>query len=100
MSSQANTPLPSKESTLRTLYTGSENGSNRNGKLTKALPDPPIFTNGKDLSIDQRLSKMRGKFEINRNHYPTERSKLIYAESKVREKALQYLEPCLRLNSM
>ena len=51
------------------------------GKLTKALPDPPLFTNGKDPSIDQWLSKMRGKFEINWDHYPSKRSKLIYAEN-------------------
>ncbi len=51
------------------------------GKLTKALPDPPLFTDGKDPSIDQWLSKMRGKFEINWDHYPFERSKLIYAEN-------------------
>ena len=35
------------------------------GKLTKALPDPPLFTDRKDPSIDQWLSKMQGKFEIN-----------------------------------
>ena len=41
---------------------------------------------------------MRGKFEMNWDHYPTERSKLIYIENRVGGKALQYLEPCLRLN--
>ena len=65
LSSQANTPIPSRQSTIRTTHTGSENGSTGNGKLTKALPDPPIFTDGKDPFIDQWLSKMRGKFEIN-----------------------------------
>ena len=43
---------------------------------------------------------MRGKFEINWDHYPTDRSKLIYAENRVRGKTLQHLEPCLRLNSI
>ena len=43
---------------------------------------------------------MRGKFEINWDHYPSERSKLIYAENRVEEKALQHFEPCLRLNSI
>ena len=43
---------------------------------------------------------MREKFEINWNHYPYKRSKLIYAENRVRGKALQHLEPCLRLNSL
>ena len=70
------------------------------GKLTKALPDPPLFIDGKDPSIDQWLSKMRGKFEINWDHYPLERSKLIYAKNRVGGKALQHLEPCLRLNSI
>ena len=65
LSSQANTPIPSRQSTIQTTHTGSENGSTGNGKLTKALPDPPIFTDGKDPSIDQWLSKMQGKFEIN-----------------------------------
>ena len=69
-------------------------------KLTKALPDPPLFTDGKDPSINQWLSKMRGKFEINWDHYPSERSKLIYAENRVGGKALQHLEPRLRLNSV
>ena len=70
------------------------------GKLTKALLDLPLLTNGKDPSIDQWLSKMQGKFEINWDHYPSERSKLIYAENQVGGKALQHLEPCLRLNSI
>ncbi len=65
----------------------SQIGSNVD-KLTKVLPDPSLFTDGKDLSIDQRLSKMRGKFEINWDHYPLERSKLIYIVNQVGEKAL------------
>ncbi len=55
---------------------------------------------GKDPSIDQWLSKMRGKFEINWDHYPIDRNKLIYAENRVGGKALQHLEPYLRLNSI
>ncbi len=70
------------------------------GTLTKALSDPPPFTDGKDPSIDQWLSKMRGKFEINWDYYLSERCKLIYAEHRVGGKALQYLEPCFRLNSI
>ena len=41
---------------------------------------------------------MEGKFEINWDYYCTERSKLINAENRVRRKALQHLELCLRLN--
>ena len=93
------TPSESQRPT-RNTHIGSDDGSFGSGKLTKALPDPPIFTDGKDLSIDQWLSKMRGKFEINWDHYPTDRSKLIYAKNRVRGKALQHLEPCLRVNSI
>ena len=43
---------------------------------------------------------MQGKFEINWDHYQSERSKLIYAKNWVGGKVLQHLEPCLRLNSI
>ncbi len=68
------------------------------GKFTKTLPDLPLFIDVKDPSIDQWLSKMRGKFEINWDHYLSERSKLIFVENQVRGKVLQHLEPCLWLN--
>ena len=41
--SKANTLISSIQSNIRTT---------RNGKLTNALPDPPIITDGKNLSID------------------------------------------------
>ena len=81
-------------------HTGSDDGSLRSGKLIKALPYPFIFTDAKDLSMDQWLSKMQSKFEINWDHYPTDRNKLIYPENRVGGKALQHLEPCLRVNSI
>ena len=68
------------------------------GKLIKALPDSPIFIDGKDPSIDQWLSKMQSKFKINWNHYLIDRKKLIYTENKVDEKALQYQDPYLCIN--
>ena len=43
---------------------------------------------------------MRGKFEINWDHYPTDQSKLIYAENRVGEKVLQHLELYLHVNSI
>ena len=41
---------------------------------------------------------MQGKFEINWDHYLSEKSKLIYAENRVESKALQHFEPCFWLN--
>lgn len=43
---------------------------------------------------------MQGKFEINWDYYPSDRSKLIYVENRVGRKALQHLKPCLQLNSI
>lgn len=65
LSSYANIPTSNRQPTIQTIYTLSKNGFSRSRKVTKALPNPPIFTDGKDLSIDQRLSKLQGKFEIN-----------------------------------
>ena len=93
-------PPSESQRPTRNTHTGSDDSSLGSRKLTKALPDPSIFTDGKDPSIDQWLSKMRGKFEINWDHYPTDRSKLIYAENRVEGKALQHLESCLRVNSI
>lgn len=47
------------------MHIGSKNGSTKFEKLTKALPNLPIFIDGKDLSINKWLSKMHGKFQIN-----------------------------------
>ena len=46
------------------------------------------------------MSKMQSKFEINYNHYQTDQNKLIYAENRVGGKVLQYLKPCLHVNSI
>ena len=80
------------------MHTRSDDGFFRFGKLTKTLPDPPIFTNEKNPSIDQWLFKMQRKFEINWDHYPINQSKLIYAENRVEKKVLQHLELCLCVN--
>lgn len=41
---------------------------------------------------------MRDKLAINRDHYPTDQSKSIYAERRVGEKTLQHQELCLHVN--
>lgn len=41
--------------------------------------------------------KMRGKFHINRDHYHSEKSNLIYAKNRVKGRVLQHLEICLEL---
>ena len=46
------------KSTTRNTHTGSNDGFLGSAKLTKALLNPSIFTDGKNLSIDQWLFKM------------------------------------------
>lgn len=59
LSPLVNKQIPNKSRRpTRHTHTGSDDSSLGSGKLTKALPDRPIFTDGKDLSIDQWLSKM------------------------------------------
>ena len=41
-------------------------------KKSMKLPDPPIFTDGKEISIDHWLTKMRSKLAANDDHMPTE----------------------------
>lgn len=58
LSPHANIFTSSRQPTIQITYTLSKNSSSRSEKLTKALPDPPIFIDGKDLSIDKCLSKI------------------------------------------
>ena len=69
LSPQANTSIPnkSKQPTIRFMHTHNKDSLTRFGKFIETLPDPFIFMDRKNLSIDQWLSKMKGKFEINRD---------------------------------
>ena len=69
-------------------------------RQTLKIPDPAIFTNGKDPTIDQWLFNMRAKFEFDGDHYSSESNKLIYAEGRVGGKAQQHLEAYLHSNSL
>ena len=65
-------------------------------KKSMKLPDPPIFTDGKEISIDHWLTKMRSKLAANDDHMPTEVLKKAYVENQVGGEAMGHLEPRLR----
>lgn len=69
-------------------------------RQTLKVPDPAIFTNGKDPTIDQWLFNMRAKFEFDSDHYFSESNKLMYAKGRVGGKAQEYLEAYLHSNSL
>ena len=54
-------------------------------KSTK-FPDPPILADGKELS-------MRGKFEINADHFPTEKAKMTYVFNRTGGDTQAHLPP-------
>ncbi len=101
LSPLVNRRLPSKsQRPTCNIHIRSDDGSLGFGKLIKALPNPLIFNNEKDLSIDQWFSKIQDQFKIYWDHYPTDRSKFIYVGNRVRGKTLQHLDSCLRVNSI
>ena len=88
--------LESLQSDLSSIHASlSEEDPISHTKLAIKIPDPPIFTDGKDPTIARWLFKMRTKFELDRDHYPSESSKLIYAKERVGGKAQQHLEAYL-----
>ena len=88
--SRPRTPSPSRSSRR------SDGGRKRSMKL----PDPPIFTDGKEISIDHWLTKMRSKLAANDDHMPSELLKKAYVENRVGGEAMGHLEPRLRKGAM
>ena len=66
----------------------------------KSFPDSLIFTNGKDPTIEQWLSKMRSKLKLNQEHYPDNDTQICYAENRCGGEALEHLQPHLRADSL
>lgn len=51
-------------------------------KSTK-LPDPPPFTDGKDPTWDEWTAKIMEKLEGNEDHFPTEKSRVVYVLNRI-----------------
>ncbi|KAF2134350.1 hypothetical protein P153DRAFT_274853, partial [Dothidotthia symphoricarpi CBS 119687] len=61
---------------------------------SERLPDPPAFNNKtKDLSLF--LRKLRYKLEGNVDHFPEERSQLIYAHSRLERDPATLIDPLI-----
>ena len=76
---------------LRTnLADASQSKSHRSTKH----PDPSSF-GGDKAELRGWMTQLRIKLNINKDHYPTEQSKLAYALSRLKERALEQLQPYL-----
>lgn len=82
---------------VSTVITSVESGNNF--RKTTKLPDPAVFTNGQDPTIDDWLSKIRNKLLANSDHYPTEIIRIAYVETRVGGDAAKHLAPRLRLDA-
>ena len=70
--------------------------SNKSQRSTKH-PDPPLY-GGDKSELRGWMTQLRIKLNINSDHYPTEQSKLAYALGRLKEKALEQLQPYLKEN--
>lgn len=79
---------------LQALKTSSESSNatvQADGPLLK-LPDPPIFTDGKDPSIDDWLGQMRRKLRIDEDRYPSDEDQIAYIYARVGGLAAKHLK--------
>ncbi|SLM34150.1 hypothetical protein LPUS_02852 [Lasallia pustulata] len=62
----------------------------RVNKLSK-LPDPPVFTDGKNLTWEVWETKIQDKLEVNADYYLTALSQIAYVASRVEGDAAAYI---------
>ncbi|MCJ1262306.1 hypothetical protein MMC22_002176 [Lobaria immixta] len=63
------------------------------------LPDPPIFDDGNNITLEHWLVKMRSKMEFDADLMPTEAFRMAYVQSRVGGGAFGQLERRLRKNA-
>ncbi|OJD09499.1 hypothetical protein ACJ73_10268 [Blastomyces percursus] len=63
--------------------------------LQQAIDDPKHLTDGKE-PFEHWLSRMKSKFVVNADHFPTEESKIAYIENRTDGAAARHLEPRMR----
>ena len=64
-------------------------------QTTIKLSDSSIFTDNKDPNIDDWLSKMRSKLEVNADHFPIEALRKAYVENRIGGDANKHIAPLL-----
>jgi len=78
------------ETLAQRLTDGPSENSGRPQRSAK-IPDPPIFTDGKDPTFDSWKLQMRGKLRANADHYPTNEDKMTYVFSRTGGDAQEHL---------
>lgn len=96
-----NTLLSEQEVIIRHLERQRDRATHNEERVARTikLPDPPVFTDGKEPTITDWLSKMRNKLLANEDHYVTEALRKSYVETRVGGTASKHLAPRLRLHA-
>jgi hypothetical protein len=62
-------------------------------KKSTKMPDPPMFSDGKDVKFKDWKTEMKRKLLLNEDHYPTAAHQLAYVSSRCEGKALRHISP-------
>src|SRR5436189_4306178 len=57
------------------------------------IPDPPILTDGKDPTFENWKLQIRGKLQVNADHFPTDEARMAYVFSRTGGDAQGHLWP-------
>ena len=66
---------------------------------TTRIPDPDLFTDGKNPTWDDWSNKILDKLQINHDHYPTERSQILYIFNRLGGDAAKMVKNRRQINS-
>ena len=64
------------------------------------LLNPPIFTDGEDMSFSNQLSRIKNKLYENADYYPTKSIKLVYVKGLIGGEAAKHILLRLRDNAI
>ncbi|OOQ82704.1 hypothetical protein PEBR_37745 [Penicillium brasilianum] len=76
----------------RTIRETSMTSAYGNKKSTK-MPDPPMFSDGKDVKFKDWKTEIKRKLLLNEDNYPTAAHQLAYVNSRCEGKALRHISP-------
>ncbi|OJD22342.1 hypothetical protein ACJ73_06313, partial [Blastomyces percursus] len=78
------------------LQRGTPAGWNLDTRRSVKIDDPKHLTDGKEPFFEHWLSRMKNKFVVNADHFPTEESKIAYIENRTDGAAARHLAPRMR----
>lgn len=87
---QQRSGTPSSPSEGKNILEHSSQSSTKASRLSKGIPDPPLFTDGQDPTWDDWSSKIEQKLSVNQDHFPTQESQLAYVISRLGGKAITH----------